>query len=139
MDFPEGSESKPAEKSTGRPVVVEWKEMSNSSKFVVTNAEDMVDKYGSDTVRMLLLSGATPASEMKWSEDGYVRLRNLQLRLLKLVSLCVTLERERLPHLEEFRLQQIGEQMSKARNQFLKVSSELAFCLLIANASNVVI
>ena len=76
-------DGKLVERATGKPVVTEWDKMSKSKH----NGEDlglMIDKYGCDAVRMLMLSDVGPSSERNWSEDTYPGIRNLQVGSRKL-------------------------------------------------------
>jgi len=81
---------------------------------------NLFNRYGCDTVRMMILSGVGPASDRNWSEESYPRVRNLQVRLLKLVSLAVTLSSEDLPPLPEDKMKQLRNKMWDARNYYLK-------------------
>lgn len=111
VDF---SDSKPVEKSTGHPVVVEWEKMSKSKKNGIEPSSgrklatvqglnetsrikaffpilSVLDKYGCDTVRLMILCDVAPASDRNWSEDVYPRIRNIQVRYLSYkVFPCLT-------------------------------------------------
>jgi len=113
------NEKKPVVKDTENPVVMDWEKMSKS-KHNGVDPSAVLDKYGCDTVRMMMLSGVGPASDRNWSEDAYPRMRNLQVRLLKLVSLAVTLSKEDLPPLPEERMAKLKAKMWDARNYYLK-------------------
>ena len=68
------------EKSSGLPVVVEWEKMSKS-KYNGVDPGVLVDKYGCDTVRMMMLTDVGPSHDRNWSEDTFPGVRNLQVML----------------------------------------------------------
>ena len=79
VEFPKDEKGKPVEKDgERRPLVVEWEKMSKS-KHNGVDPNEVLDRYGSDTVKMMMLSGVGPASDRNWSEESYPRIRNLQV------------------------------------------------------------
>jgi len=53
----------------GKPVIVGRKEKMSKSKKNTIDPEEMVKKYGADTVRLYLLFEAPPDKEIDWSDD----------------------------------------------------------------------
>ena len=79
----------PVEASTGRPLVVEWEKMSKS-KFNGVDPSHVLEHYGLDMTRMLILSDVSPHSDRKWNpEDSALRIVNMQRRLVKLVFMAL--------------------------------------------------
>ncbi len=68
----------PVAMGSGQPVVTTWEKMSKS-KLNGVDPEQLLDKYGCDTLKMMILSGVGPASHRNWSEESYPRIRNLQV------------------------------------------------------------
>lgn len=64
--------------SSGKDVVVEWEKMSKS-KYNGVDPNLILDKYGCDTTRMMILCDVGPASDRNWTEDTYNRIRNMQV------------------------------------------------------------
>lgn len=75
VDF---SGAKPLEPSSGKAVVVEWEKMSKS-KHNGVDPMVIIDKYGCDTTRLMMLSDVSPVSDRNWSEESYNRIRNMQV------------------------------------------------------------
>lgn len=107
--------------ATGDRVIVEWEKMSKS-KHNGVDPNLILDKYGCDTTRAMMLCDVGPASDRNWSEDSYDRTRKLQLRFLKLVSQAITLQSQELPDLDAKRLKEGKEKLWDARNYYLKVA-----------------
>ena len=79
----------PVEASTGRPLVVEWEKMSKS-KYNGVDPSHVLEHYGLDMTRMLILSDVSPHSDRKWNpEDSALRIVNMQRRLVKLVFMAL--------------------------------------------------
>jgi len=58
------------ERSGGGPVTVGRMEKMSKSKKNVVGLEAVVDSYGADTARLLLLSDSPPERDLEWSESG---------------------------------------------------------------------
>ncbi len=119
--MPGGEADRPLGKLGGLPVVEEWDKMSKS-KHNGVDPRSVVEQYGSDSVKMMmLLSGVGPTN---WSDQLIYRVRKLQTRLLRLVSLAVTMEKEgkELQPLDESKLEKVRAEMWKKRNNYLKVN-----------------
>jgi leucyl-tRNA synthetase len=66
-------------------VIKDGKKMSKSFGNVV-DPEDMMNKYGVDTVRLFMLFAASPEKELEWSERGVEGLYRFLKRIFKLFS-----------------------------------------------------
>lgn len=66
------------EKVTGEEVILYWDKMSKS-KFNGVDPKHVVDKYGCDTTRLMMLAEASPTSERLWSEDSFTSINQLQV------------------------------------------------------------
>eukprot|EP00094_Tigriopus_californicus_P004433 TCALIF_04272-PA protein Name:"Similar to SPAC4G8.09 Putative leucine--tRNA ligase, mitochondrial (Schizosaccharomyces pombe (strain 972 / ATCC 24843))" AED:0.13 eAED:0.13 QI:25/0.87/0.88/1/0.5/0.33/9/42/765 len=75
------------EKSSGEEVISYWDKMSKS-KFNGVDPKHVIDKYGCDTTRLMMLAEASPTAERLWSEDSYTSINQLQTRFLKLLRLA---------------------------------------------------
>ncbi|MDA0939214.1 MAG: leucine--tRNA ligase [Proteobacteria bacterium] len=64
-----------------------FEKMSKSKKNVVT-PNDIVEKYGADTIRMFLLSDLPPSRDFNWSSEG---LEGVNRYLQKLFKTCIAL------------------------------------------------
>merc|ERR1712032_1359194 len=97
------------QKDTDLPVVSQWEKMSKS-KHNGVDPGSMVAEYGCDTVRLMMLSSVGPGSERKWSEtESYPGVRNMTIKLWKLVYQAVDLQTKQLPELR------YDEEMSEHR------------------------
>jgi len=97
------------QKETDLPVVSQWEKMSKS-KHNGVDPGAMVAEYGCDTVRLMMLSSVGPGSERKWSEsESYPGVRNMTIKLWKLVYQAVDLQTRQLPELR------YDEEMSEHR------------------------
>ena len=122
VDF---STEKPTEVGTGSPVVAEWEKMSKS-KHNGVDPNLILDKYGCDTTRAMMLCDVGPASDRNWTENSWERIRNIQIRLLKLVSMSITLQEQDLPKPDPKQIKQGKDQLWDARNYYLKVLRAVA-------------
>ncbi|XP_076233675.1 leucyl-tRNA synthetase, mitochondrial isoform X2 [Calliopsis andreniformis] len=68
------------EKSTKEPVITFWEKMSKSKHNGVDPLE-LIDKYGIDTTRLLILADVAPTSNRNWSDDTIPGIINWQNRL----------------------------------------------------------
>eukprot|EP00088_Acartia_fossae_P007821 TRINITY_DN13667_c0_g1_i5.p1 TRINITY_DN13667_c0_g1~~TRINITY_DN13667_c0_g1_i5.p1 ORF type:complete len:354 (-),score=82.50 TRINITY_DN13667_c0_g1_i5:76-1023(-) len=81
----------------------------------------LIDKYGCDTVRMMMLHNVAPHTERNWSEKDYLSMRNFQIRLWKLVSQALELQNEDIPELRyEGEMEEHRATLRKAKNDHLR-------------------
>ncbi|XP_076626527.1 leucyl-tRNA synthetase, mitochondrial isoform X2 [Colletes latitarsis] len=73
------------QKDTKEPVVVSWEKMSKS-KYNGIDPLELLDKYGIDTTRLLILGDVAPTSNRNWSDDTIPGILNWQKRLWKSVK-----------------------------------------------------
>ncbi|XP_014488438.1 PREDICTED: probable leucine--tRNA ligase, mitochondrial isoform X2 [Dinoponera quadriceps] len=64
----------------GEPVTVNWEKMSKS-KYNGIDPLALLDKYGIDTTRLLILADVAPTSARNWSEDTIPGIQNWQNRI----------------------------------------------------------
>ena len=57
-------------KSDGQPVTMGRVEKMSKSKNNGVDPEQMMDRYGADTVRLFMMSAAPPDQSLEWSEEG---------------------------------------------------------------------
>ena len=80
----EERDGKPVKAGDGGPVVVGRLEKMSKSKKNVVGLERVVDAYGADTARLLLMSDSPPERDLEWTEagiDGAWRFLNRLWRL----------------------------------------------------------
>ena len=65
----EEREGKYLERSTNEPVVVSWEKMSKSKHNGIDPLE-LLEKYGIDTTRLLILADVAPTSNRNWSDNS---------------------------------------------------------------------
>ena len=105
---------------TKLPVVTEWEKMSKS-KFNGVDPQEMIDKYGCDTVRLMMLCNVGPASDRNWDEDTYPGIRNMQIKLFKLVHQAVELQNKVLPEMRyDEEMQDYRNKLRQERNLHLR-------------------
>jgi len=105
---------------TGQPLVAEWDKMSKSKNNGV-DPSSLINKYGCDTVRMMMLTQVAPQTERNWSENEYIGIRNLQIKLWKLVSQALELQKTELPPLRyDGEMEEYRKQLRDARNDSLR-------------------
>jgi len=110
------SEGKTFESGTGSPVVVEWEKMSKS-KYNGVDPSALINKYGCDTVRMMILTNVGPYTDRNWSEAEHPGIRNMQIKLWKLVQQAIDLQKETLPELRyDEELNDYRKKLRDARN-----------------------
>ncbi|XP_069681431.1 probable leucine--tRNA ligase, mitochondrial [Periplaneta americana] len=68
------------EKKTGQPVVAAWEKMSKS-KHNGVDPETMMQDYGTDTTRLLILADVAPTSHRNWNSDTFPGILKWQHRL----------------------------------------------------------
>ncbi|XP_071745579.1 LOW QUALITY PROTEIN: probable leucine--tRNA ligase, mitochondrial [Lepeophtheirus salmonis] len=76
--------TEPVKKGTLEPLEVKWEKMSKSKHNGVEPTE-IIEKYGCDMTRFLILADVSPKSDRNWSEDSFVRIKSLTSRLWSLV------------------------------------------------------
>lgn len=54
----------------GQPVVIGKKEKMSKSKNNGVDPQDLIDKYGSDTVRLFIMFASPPEQSLEWSDAG---------------------------------------------------------------------
>nr|XP_012225545.1 PREDICTED: probable leucine--tRNA ligase, mitochondrial isoform X3 [Linepithema humile]XP_012225563.1 PREDICTED: probable leucine--tRNA ligase, mitochondrial isoform X3 [Linepithema humile] len=117
-------EGKEYKTKSGEHLSMNWEKMSKS-KHNGVDPFDVLDKYGIDTTRLLILADVAPTSTRNWSEETVVGVKNWQNRLWNIVK-QFKIERNNMS-LEELQSQSIdpkyAEQdayMFDSRNYFLK-------------------
>ncbi|XP_078034011.1 leucyl-tRNA synthetase, mitochondrial [Augochlora pura] len=112
------------EKDTNKPVIVSWEKMSKSKHNGVDPLE-LLDKYGIDTTRLLILADVAPTSSRHWSDDTIPGIINWQNRLWK--SLRSFMDYRNNVSLEELQTKPTNSKfetddayMFDSRNYFLK-------------------
>ncbi|KAK8733627.1 hypothetical protein OTU49_006396 [Cherax quadricarinatus] len=70
----------PVALGTGEPLVVTFEKMSKS-KLNGIDPQEILQKYGTDTTRLLMLGNFAPSSQRNWSEDTFPGILNWQKRL----------------------------------------------------------
>jgi len=72
------------EKKSGNHVVVGRIEKMSKSKKNVVEPEEILDKYGADTIRLFLLSDSPPEKDLEWTEAGVEGCNKYLQRIMKL-------------------------------------------------------
>ncbi|OON23131.1 putative leucine--tRNA ligase, partial [Opisthorchis viverrini] len=81
------------EKRTGSPLKITWDKMSKSKLNGVDPAE-VVERHGTELVRLTMLANVGPHRERKWQEDGVLRgIVNWQSKIGRLVDGLVELSK----------------------------------------------
>lgn len=62
-----------------------WVKMSKSLGNVV-DPDDIIEKYGADTVRLFILSDSPPEKDMRWSDEGVAGAHRFLNRIWRLVK-----------------------------------------------------
>ncbi|XP_073977895.1 leucyl-tRNA synthetase, mitochondrial [Rhodnius prolixus] len=68
------------EAETGEEVVVKWEKMSKS-RYNGVEPTDVLNNYGIDTTRLLILADVAPTSQRRWSHETFAGILNWQKRL----------------------------------------------------------
>ena len=108
------------QRGTGAPVVTDWEKMSKS-KHNGVDPQTMFDQFGCDTVRLMMLCNVGPASDRNWDIDTYPGIRNMQIKLFKLVHQAVELQSVTLPEMRyDEELQDYRNKLRQERNTHLR-------------------
>ncbi|XP_050728136.1 probable leucine--tRNA ligase, mitochondrial isoform X2 [Eriocheir sinensis] len=75
----------PVELGTGAPLVITTEKMSKS-KHNGVDPQEVLEKYGTDTTRLLMLANFAPASARSWSEETFPGIFSWQNRLWMTVA-----------------------------------------------------
>ena len=70
-------------KEDGQPVIIGKMEKMSKSKNNGVDPQDMIDKYGADTVRLFVMFTAPPEQSLEWSESGIEGAHRFLKRLWK--------------------------------------------------------
>lgn len=87
-------------KETGEVLVLDWEKMSKS-KHNGVDPKDLIDEYGVDTTRLVVLSMAAPQSYLDWDEKPFSGIINWQHRLWVTVAEFINIRSENLKKPEE--------------------------------------
>jgi leucyl-tRNA synthetase len=94
--------------------------MSKSKKNVV-DPDEIVERYGADTVRMFILFASPPERDLEWSESGVEGAFRFLNRLYRLYQGVEPLDREMAAKIEVF------EQEVLSKGQFDGIAREILF------------
>ncbi|MDH4129243.1 MAG: leucine--tRNA ligase [Spirochaetota bacterium] len=78
-------EDKTACPKTGKPLIIKLDKMSKSKNNGV-DPDDMIKKYGADTVRLFMLFAAPPERDLEWNEQGVEGCFRFLKRVYKIVT-----------------------------------------------------
>ena len=107
-------------RESGAPVVTDWEKMSKS-KYNGVDPGLMFSQYGCDTVRLMMLCNVGPASDRNWDEDTFPGIRNMQIKLFKLVHQAVELQKITLPEMRyDNELDDYRNKLRQERNTHLR-------------------
>jgi len=73
-------------KADGKPVTVGRIEKMSKSKNNGIDPQEMIDRYGADTVRLFSMSDTPPHQSLEWKEGGVEGMHRFLKRLWRLVS-----------------------------------------------------
>ena len=68
------------DKKTGNPVVMNWEKMSKS-KYNGVEPSEMIENYGVDALRTVILAEAAPRSSLNWDEKSFRNILMWQSKL----------------------------------------------------------
>lgn len=80
--------SVPVQRESGKQLQVSWEKMSKS-KHNGIDPEEVVQKYGIDTVRLYILYAAPPEQDILWDVKSEMFLNPCLLARVDLVSPCL--------------------------------------------------
>ncbi len=75
----------PTHRKTGQPVTVGRIEKMSKSKHNVVDPDDIVDRFGADTVRWFMISDSPPARDLVWTDSGIEGAWRFTQRLYRIV------------------------------------------------------
>ena len=70
-------------KADGQPVIIGKREKMSKSKNNGIDPQDIIDKYGADTVRLFIMFAAPPEQSLEWSDSGIEGASRFLKRLWK--------------------------------------------------------
>jgi leucyl-tRNA synthetase len=100
----EVSDDNRCSKCGGQVEIGRIEKMSKSKKNVV-DPDEIVKRYGADTVRMFILFASPPERDLEWSESGVEGAYRFLNRLYRLYGEIDPLERETVAKIEQFEKQ----------------------------------
>ena len=94
--------------SKGEKVIVGRSEKMSKSKKNVVPPEDIINKYGSDTVRFFMLSDTPPEKDMEWSDEGIQNTEKFLIKLWNIIlktyeSTCADTEKTQSADVSDYR------------------------------------
>ena len=93
----------------------------SKSKHNGVDPGSMFAVYGCDTVRLMMLCNVGPWSDRNWSEETFPGIRNMQIKLWKLVYQAVDLQEKTLPGMRyDKEMQECRDKLRVARNTYLR-------------------
>ena len=94
----------------------------SKSKYNGVDPGEIIQKYGSDTTKLLILSDVSPQSDRKWNpEDSHIRVQIMQRKIWKLVYQAI--ERHQAKDIPEMPIEKYRQQEHKcwdARNYYVR-------------------
>ena len=84
---------------------------------------EILEQYGSDTTKLLILSDVSPQSDRKWNpDDSHKRIEIFQRKLWRLVHDAIYLQKaDNLPEISQEEFQKQVHKCWDARNYYLRV------------------
>ena len=125
VKYVEGDENKlqAIDNISEQPLVVDWEKMSKS-KYNGADPNEVLEKYGMDATRLLILSDVSPLSDRKWDpEDSYTRISNMLSKTLRLVKVAIDSSETDETHKDTFDDEKVSKAKAKmwdARNFYLR-------------------
>jgi leucyl-tRNA synthetase len=115
--YPEevSSEGKCLKDGCGKRVEVGKPEKMSKSKCNVVDPDEMIKKYGADTVRLFIAFAAPPEKDLEWSDHGIEGAFRFLRRLYSLISSYADELRE--VELKEEELKELSDKLLKLRRK----------------------
>lgn len=118
----DAKKNKAIELETNEPVVMTWEKMSKS-KLNGVDPSEMIEEYGTDTTRLIVLADVAPTSHRNWSSATFPGILNWQKRLWLTLNYFYDIRSQE--NLENFKFtneQFIAEdeKLYDARNYYIK-------------------